>query len=235
MQDIIKNMIDKFDRGYVFTANDFSEIGGKPAEIARTLNNLANEGYMCKLAKGKYYKPFGQRKLKPYQAVKDLLIKNGKQVGYITGPSIFNRFKLTTQTSDILQIGSCKGEKPGKRGTYQVIFVSQPNSITAENVRLLQWLDCLRFFKIIPNATPDDICKRLIELLAKLTKARRHKLKRLALKYPPRTIALLGAMLEALNDNEDTRLLHRKLHPMTRFKFFISPEILPTKEKWHIE
>jgi hypothetical protein len=239
MPDIIRNIIDRFELGYVFTADSFSAAVSNPVEVSRILNSFVREGYLCKLSKGRYYKPkigiLGKLSPDSYQTVKDLLVENGKPIGYVTGYSIFNRLNLTTQVSAILQIGARKDKKPIKRGAYRIMFVNQRNAITKENIPLLQWLDCLRFFKIIPDAMPDDICRRLLDLLSQLTETQRSKLKKLALKYPPQTIALLGAMLEALDKNDDTTLLAKNINLMTSYKLSISPEILPTQKKWNIK
>jgi hypothetical protein len=59
--------------------------------------------------------------------------------------------------------------------------------------------------------------------------------KRLALKYNPATIALLGAILEMLNSEENTVALFKKLNPITIYKLNISLETLPTQKKWNIQ
>jgi len=239
MVDILKNTIYKFELGYVFTIDNFKVSVKNPVEVSRILNRFVREGYLCKLSKGRYYKPktglLGNLNPDSYQTVKDLLVKNGKPTGYLTGYSIFNQFNLTTQVSAVLQIGTQKDKKPIKRGVYRIIFVKQKNIITKENIPLLQLLDCVRFFKIIPDAMPDNICRRLLDLLSQLTDIQRKKIKKLALKYSPQTIALLGAMLETLNENEDTALLYNKLNPITSYKLYISPTTLPTQKKWNIK
>jgi hypothetical protein len=239
MIDIIKNTIDKFELGYVFTIDNFNVSVKNSVEVSRILNRFVREGYLCKLSKGRYYKPksglLGNLNPDSYQTIKDLLVENGKPTGYLTGYSIFNQFNLTTQVSAILQIGTQKDKKPVKRGVHRIIFVKQKNTITKENIPLLQLLDCVRFFKIIPDAMPDNICRRLFDLLSQLTDIQRNKIKKLALKYSPQTIALLGAMLETLNKNEDTTLLFKKINPITSYKLYISPAILPTQKKWNIK
>jgi len=239
MVDILKNIIDKFELGYVFTGNSFDIVVKNPVEVSRILNRFVKDGYLCKLSKGRYYKPkvglLGKLNPDSYQTIKDLLVENGKPVGYVTGYSIFNQLNLTTQVSAILQIGTRKDKKPIKRGVYRIMFVKQWNTITKGDIPLLQMLDCLRFFKIIPDAMPDDICRRLMGLLSQLTETQRNKIQKLALKYSPQTMALLGAMLETLNQNEDTALLFKKLNPITSYKLYISPKVLPTQKKWHIK
>ncbi|KAA6313012.1 hypothetical protein EZS27_036146, partial [termite gut metagenome] len=115
-----------------------------------------------------------------------------------------------------------------------ISFIKQRNTITKENTPLLKLLDCLRLFKNIPDTTPDKACRRLLYLLSQLDDNQRNKIKRLALKYTPQTIAVLGAMLETLDSDEDTNSLFKRINPMTAYKLGISLKVLPNKKKWNI-
>jgi hypothetical protein len=239
MIDTIKNTIDKFETGYIFTVNDFSATAESPLKVIKTLNHFVASGYLRKLSKGKFYKPqiskFGELPPDTYQTVKDLIQKDGKLIGYITGYSAFNDFALTTQVSAILEIGMRKEKKAIVRGIYRIRFIRQENTITKENIPLLRLLDCLRFFKNIPDTTPDNACLRLIYLIGKLNEQEKMKIKKLALKYTPQAIALLGAILETINPKEDTSTLFKKLNPITVYKLGISDNVLPTQKKWKIQ
>jgi hypothetical protein len=238
MIDTIKNTIDKFEAGYIFTVNDFSAMVESPIKVIKILNHFVASGYLRKLSKGKFYKPqtskFGELPPDTYQIVKDLIQKDGKLIGYITGYSAFNDFALTTQLSAILEIGMRKEKKAIVRGIYRIRFIRQDNTITKENIPLLRFLDCLRFFKNIPDTTPDDACSRLIYLIGKLDVQEISKIKKLAIKYTPQAIALLGAILETINPQEDTAMLFKKLNPITVYKLGISDKVLPTQKKWNI-
>jgi len=239
MADNIKYMIDKFEAGYIFTAYDFSMTVGEAKNVSKILNHFVATGYLRKLSKGKFYKPktskFGELPPDTYQIVKDLIQKDGKLIGYVTGYSAFNDFALTTQVSAILEIGTRKEKKAIVRGIYRIRFIQQENTITKENIPLLRLLDCLRFFKNIPDTTPDNACQRLIYLIGKLNEQKISRIKKLALKYTPQAIALLGAILETINPQEDTTMLFKKLNPITVYKLGISDKILPTQKKWNIQ
>ncbi|GHT57317.1 hypothetical protein FACS18945_1310 [Bacteroidia bacterium] len=239
MTDVIKNIIDKFAVGYIFTIDDFPMTVENPKTVSKILNHFVSTGYLRKLAKGKFYKSqmsrFGELPPDTYQIVKDLLQKEGKLIGYITGYSAFNDFALTTQVSAILEIGMQKEKKSIVRGIYRIRFIRQENTITKENIPLLRLLDCLRFFKNIPDTTPDNACQRLIYLIKKLDEKEISRIKKLALKYTPQAIALLGAILEVVNPQEDTTMLFKKLNPITVYKLGISATILPTQKKWNIQ
>jgi len=239
MTDIIKNTIDKFEKGYIFTVTDFPMAEENPKNVSKILNHFVVTGYLRKLSKGKFYKPqtskFGELPPDTYQTVKDLLQKEGKLIGYITGYSVFNDFALTTQVPAILEIGMRKEKKAIVRGIYRIRFIRQENTITKENIPLLRLLDCLRFFKNIPDTTPNNACQRLIYLIGKLDEQEISKIIKLALKYTPQAIALLGAILETIKPQEDTNLLFKKLNPITVYKLGISDKILPTQKKWNIQ
>jgi predicted transcriptional regulator of viral defense system len=237
--EIVKNKIENITYGYVFTASDFPVDVTKQKSVNKVLENLTKAGKIYRLSKGRYYKTktteFGELLPDSYQIVKDLLEENGKSIGYITGYQIFNKLGLTTQVSALLQIGTIKDKKSTKRSYYRIKFVKQWNTITKENIPLLQLLDCMRFFKNIPDTMPTESCRRILYLLSKLDDTQQNKIKKLALKYTPQAIALLGAMLEALNPNENVEILRKSLNFQTFYRLGIPQEILPTQKKWNIK
>jgi hypothetical protein len=234
MTDTIKNTINKMSAGMVFTADDFPVTAENPKGVSKILNDFVAQGYLRKLSKGRFYKPqigkFGELPPDTYQTVKDLLEKDGKLIGYIIGYSTFNDLMLTTQVPSVLQIGTRKEKKAIVRGIYRIHFAKQENTITKDTIPLFRLLDCLRFFKIIPDTAPDKACQRMLYLLKELDEQQIAKIKKLVLKYTPQTIALLGAMLENLYPDEDTSILFKKLNPMTIYKLSISQNILPTQK-----
>jgi hypothetical protein len=239
MIDIIKNTINKFPLGFIFTTSNFPTAAENPKQVNKILNTLVAEGFLRRLSKGRFYKPqisrFGELPPDTYQTVKDLIEKDGKTLGYLTGYAAFNDLGLTTQIPATLQIGTRKEKKALVRGIYRIRFVKQENTITKENIPLLRLLDCLRFFKEIPDTMPDAACRRLLALFRQLTPEQITTVKRLVLKYNPATIALLGAILETLNPEENTIALFKKLNPITIYKLSISLETLPAQKKWNIQ
>ena len=238
MTDIIKDTIDRFPIGFVFTSSDFPIEVNRQKAVNKAINALVAQGKIRRLSKGRFYKPqiskFGELQPDTYQIVKDLIEKNGKPIGYLTGYSVFNNLGLTTQVPASLRIATRREKKAITRGIYRINFVKQENTITKENIQLFQLLDCLRFFKEIPDTMPDNACKRLLILFKALNPTQTTTLKKLVLKYNPATIALLGAMLESINADEDTTALFNALNPMTTYKMGISTDILPTQRKWYI-
>jgi hypothetical protein len=192
---------------------------------------------IAKLSKGKFYKPeqtpFGQLLPDQRQIVKDYLEKEGRVlIGYLTGYSIYNQLGLSTQVSNVIQIGTANWRPSITRDRYKIVFVKQKNSITKENIPLLQILDAIKNIKKIPDATMAQSCKRFMAILKVLPETQLKTIMRLALKYPPSTRALLGAMLNEIK--VDTTILLKSLNPITTYKIGVGLNILPNAEEWNI-
>jgi hypothetical protein len=238
ISEYISLTIDRLPKGYVFTYADFNaEVNNKEAVI-KALNRMVESGKIVKLSKGKYYKPettpFGNIQPNQSQVVKDLLEDNGKTIGYLTGFSIYNQLGLTTQVSNTIQIGKNEIRSNFKRERYTISFIKQKNTITKKNVPLLQVLDTIRYVKKIPDATIESSCKRILAILKNLSEKDKRTIVRLALKYPPATKALLGALLNELNEVSITESLYKTLNPITKYKLPGVEKVLTTTDKWNI-
>ena len=236
--EYISLTIDRLPKGYVFTYADFSTDVNQKEAVIKALNRMVASGKIAKLSKGKYYKPettpFGKLIPDQKQVVKDLLEENGKITGYLTGYSIYNKLGLTTQVSNTIQIGKNEVRSSFKRELYTIAFVKQKNTITKENIPLLQMLDAIRYIKKIPDAGVESSCKRFLVIIKNLSEKEINSLVRLALKYPPSTRALLGAMLEQLQQGEATEPLFKSLNPITKYKLAGAVKVLSNAEKWNI-
>jgi len=237
--DIIEDKISRFPNDYVFTYSDFSIDVGDTNTIVQTLKRLAIQGKIQKLSKGKFYKPrkteFGMSKPAVKQVVKDLIEKDGKRIGYLTGYSVYNALYLSTQISNTLQIGINKYRHAIKRGQYKISFVVQPNTINKNNVELLQILDSVRFIAQIPATTTDEACLRLQQIFRELSTEKQKRLVKLSLKYTDYVRALCGAMLEQIGaDSELLDRLKKSLQGLTTYKIPVSETALSTKSKWNI-
>jgi hypothetical protein len=238
ISEYITYIINRFPKGYVFTYTDFPDKVNQKEAVIKALNRLAGSGKIAKLFKGKYYKSenscFG--KLQPSQAqiVKDLLEENGKIIGYLTGYSIYNQLGLSTQVSSVIEISKNQVRPSFSRGNYRISFLRQKNIITKENISSLQLLDAICAIKKIPDSNIENSCKRFLAIIKKFSDKQINELARLALKYPPRTRALLGAMLEELQKDKATDSLFKSLNPITKYKLAGAAKILSTTKKWNI-
>ncbi len=230
--------VDRLPKGYVFTYSDFTAEVGKKEAVIKALNRMVASGKIAKLSKGKYYKPenspFGKLQPNQSQVVKDLLEENGKVTGYLTGFSIYNQLGLTTQVSNTMQIGKNQVRPNFKRERYTIAFVKQKNTITKENIPLLQILDAIRYIKKVPDANIETSCKRFLTILKNLSETQINTMIRLALKYSPATRALLGALLEQLQVDISSEALFKSLNPITKYRLTGATKVLSTTEKWNI-
>lgn len=236
--DYIALTIDRLPKGYVFTYADFTIEVNKKQAVIKALNRMAAAGKISKLSKGKYYKPentpFGNLQPNQAQVVKDLLEENGKIIGYLTGYSIYTQLGLTTQVSNTIQIGKNEIRPNFKRERYTISFIKQKNTITKENIPLLQILDAIRYIKKIPDASIESSCNRLLAILKNLDSKEISTLVRLALKYSPATRALLGALLDEIQLDKTTDSLLKSLNPITTYKLLGASKVLTNTEKWNI-
>tara|TARA_R110002050_G_scaffold3144_2_gene16456 strand:+ start:337 stop:1410 length:1074 start_codon:yes stop_codon:yes gene_type:complete len=237
--DKVRNKIEKLPEGYVFGYDDFNIEQNEESALKVALFRLVKAGTIERLSKGRFYKPqkgiVGNLNPDEYEIVKDLLFENQKPIGYITGYGIFNRFGLTTQLSNVIQIGTNFDKKQIQRGRYKIKFVRQWNTITNNNIYLLQLLDCIRYIKNIPDATVNQSFQRLTFLTKELSPKDIRTFASLALNYPSQTRSLTGALLEKLNYNDLADKLFRSLKATTYFNVNISSDLIPNKQKWRIQ
>lgn len=236
--DIVINRINRFKSGYIFTYSDFDIPVDKVEALKKTLSRLVQSGKIIRLSKGQFYKPevseFGNLRPREYQVVKDLLEEDNRVIGYLTGVSAFNKLGLTTQVSNTIQIGTNISRSARRRGKYSIRFILQKNTITKDNIYLLQILDSIRFIKRIPDSDTANSCSVLISLIKDLSEDDKKGIAKYALKYNPGTRALTGAILDKVSDLGITQSLLSSLKAATSFEFNIPDELLPQKLKWRI-
>jgi hypothetical protein len=133
-----------------------------------------------------------------------------------------------------MQIGKNQVRPLFNRERYTIAFVKQKNTITKENISLLQILDAIRYIKKIPDSNVETSCKRFLAIIKKLSESEANTMARLALKYSPATRALLGALMEQLQLGRTTEALLKSLNPITKYKLAGAANILSTTEKWNI-
>lgn len=236
--DYIENTINRLPKGYVFTYEDFNVEVSKKQALIKALNRMVEAKKLSKLSKGRYFKPettpFGTLQPSQEQVVKDLLCDNGKTVGYLTGYSIYNALGLTSQVSNSIQIGKNEIRPKFKRERYTISFVKQKNTITKKNIPLLQILDAIKYIKKIPDTTIETSCLRFLEIIKSLNDENKKDLVRLSLKYPPSTRALLGALLEEIQEEEKTEILKKSLNSITQYKIPEITKVLSKSNNWNI-
>lgn len=231
-----KRKLESFPAGVVFTISDFGFDPSNDLALAKALSRLTASGTLCKISKGKYYKPketlLGRIKPAYGEVVKDLLEKDGELIGYITGPQAFASMGLTSQISSSIIIGSNKYRRPIQRGEYKMSFMQQDNTITKGNIELLRILDAIKMIRDIPAVSPDSACKGITSIIQSLAPKKREELEFLSIKYTAYVRALLGAILEYVGAS--SAIVRKTLNGVTSYKMPISESVLPNKSNWNI-
>ena len=235
----VKSQIDAFKEGYVFSYMDIEGASKNREAIIKSLNRLVEKGIIDKLAKGKFYKPtkseYGRLGPDVNEIVKDLLESKGEVIGYLTGFSVFNKYGLTTQISNTIQIGRNTFKPPLKRGIYTIQFVLQKNVITKENVKILQVLDCLKMLKGIPDTTKNNSLSILGRIIRKYNKTDRELLIQMSMKYPASTRALLGMIFEGEKIMGPLDKIRETLNPISKFNMALKDYDKLVKDNWNIK
>jgi len=175
--------------------------------------------------------------LRPDQSeiVKDLLVEKGKSVGYLTGLSIFNNLGLTTQVSNTIQIGRNDLRAAMRRERFRISFIKQKNEINAKNIRYLQLLDIIRLINKIPDRKSEDALQFLIDAVDNFSQGELNKMTQLAIKYPPSTRAVLGAIYENVGHKKAADELQRTLNPVSTYKVGLIAKLLSNAKNWNLK
>ena len=232
----IQKVLANTKEGVVLTPADFGMPIEQQPSLIVALNRLVASNELKRLSKGKYYKPknsvFGMLPPETTEVVKDLLVKDNKIIGYITGTNAFSQLGLTTQISSTILIGTNKYRRPIKRGTNRVAFLLQPNVIAKRDISLYILLDAFRLIQSIPATTPSECTEILLANIKELSEQEQKRLQKLAMAYAPYVRALLGAMYEQLD--LPCLQLKQSLNGTTNYRIPISNNVLPTKPNWRI-
>lgn len=234
----IEIAVENVPIGTVFTVSDLDFPADFSSNVKVKLNRMVKAGKIQKLASGKYYKAkksvFGQSLPSTDELVKDILYPEGKVAGYLTGSSVWSSMQLTTQFSGNIVIGTNVRKSPLKRAGQKITFIIQPNKITRENIHLLQILDALKFIKNIPDTSVTASVKRLKTIIDVLSEKEKTTIARLALSYPPRVRALLGAIMDDGRYDELGDTLYHSLNHISEYRLGITDDIGINTYKWHI-
>lgn len=235
----IGELISQIAEGEVFTINQLKLQTSEYQAAVKALGRMTGSGIVKRVMPGKYYKPektpFGELKPSEEQLLRPYLFNNGKRIAYITGTSLYNRMGLTTQVPKTIKVASRDKRVITKVGEVVVKPVKSYVEVREANFRLLEILDAIKDFRVIPDLDKGGGLKRLKQLINVLSNDDTDKLLRMSLKYPPRVRALTGALLENIGFKmERIKFLRTTLNPLSVYYFGITKAELPESETWKI-
>ena len=236
VSNFIQNQVNKCDPGRIIQLNDFKIPADNRMAMAKELSRLAQKGILCRLEKGKYFRPrqtaFGV--LRPSEKeVINTILKSSK--GYLSGAASFNSLGLTSQVANTIEISVSEFRPPKVIAGIKIKFRKSIIDITAENREVLQILDAVRHIKKIPGSMPDEALVVLIAKIRSMSHSQKQQLADYALRYNPSTRALTGAMFELNCAGISVSKLFKSLNPLSTYRLGILDEYLPNKLKWRIE
>ncbi len=235
----IKTKIDKIPPGKVFNYQDLGVLNQNYKTAAKAMSRLVKQKCVKRISNGVFYKPqktvFGELKPSENEQLRPYLFKGKKRVAYVTGPALFNRLNLTTQVPKSINLAGKVKRPVSKVGNIEVRWVKSYVDVTNRNYFLLEILDALKDFKKIPYLNKKTAIKRIKAFITDLKDLDKKRLVKYAIDYPPRTRALLGALLESINRKEDLNRLKESINGLTTFKIGITIEILPNSKEWFIK
>ncbi len=233
----IRNTINQLPQDKTFGYDDLGIGQATYQTAAKALERLQKKGVIKKMSKGIFYKPIksvlGELKPDENEQLKPYLFKNGKRIAYITGASLYNQMNLTRQVAFRIKIASNKRINID-RGTIKAKSVKSYAEVTEKNFELLGLLDALKDIKHIPDCNVPKAVKILSDRIKKFDNKQITELVKYALLYPPRVRALLGAVLENMDEKNVTKNLKASLNPITKFELGLKQSDLPTINNWYI-
>ncbi len=231
----VKDKIDDFEDGKVFDYNSFSIDKSKMLALSKALSRLFKSGKIKRLKKGLYYKPkktkYGELMPDEKEILRNILYKNKKRIGYLTGVKLYNRLGLTTQIANEYQIAVNKFKKDIKMKKVKINFTKVNTPINKKNYRMLQYLDVLKNIKKIPGSSKNTAYIKIKNIILNLKTKEINRMIELADYYRAGTNALLGTILQDRKDI-DLNKLEIRLSPFSNYKYNIVD--IKNKKRWMI-
>lgn len=188
----------------------------------KALERMVKKGELKRAEKGLYYIPqksiFGELPLSAKDFAQKYLYVGEKRIGYITGVNLFNKYGLTTQLSNTIEIATNTRKNSREYQGIKIKFIQNKAPITEENLKYLEILDILKNLKNIPDSDIQENYTLMKEIILKLAYEEIIILLDLAEKYYTAVVlALLGSMVEEKNILR-VKKIKESLNKTTTFK-----------------
>lgn len=234
----IERGIRRIVSGTTFT---YGELELEPEEYpaaTKAIERLLKKGLINRASTGVFYKPrqtvFGDLKPAEEELLRPYLFDEDKRVAYITGTALYNKMGLTTQVPKNIKVASRGTRIITRIGNIKVAPIKSYVEVTNENYKLLEILDVLKDFRIIPDLDKKMIIQFLLRKIKDLSDKKKAIMVRIALKYPPRVRAFLGALLDELKINKNLVFLKQSINPLSKYGYGIKKDQLSTIVNWNI-
>jgi len=235
----IEEQIDNIENGKTFTYKDLNIKKEEYSAASKSIERLIKKKIIKRISTGVFYKPkqtvFGELKPDEEKIITPYLFKNGKRIAYITGLLLYNKMGLTTQIPKEISIASNKKRIYISKGNIKAKAVKSYVEVTNKNYKLLELLDALKDLKKIPDLNKRPAISILTNKILELNNKQLKELIEIALEYPPRVRAFLGALLENIDKNINIKSLDDSLNPLSEYELGLTKDILPTVENWNIK
>jgi hypothetical protein len=235
----VEKKVNRMSDGTTFK---YQELGIEPKEYsaaAKAIERLLKKGIINRASTGVFYKPkktaFGDLKPREEELLRPYLFDGSKRIAYITGSSLYNKMGLTTQVPKNIKVASRGKRVITQIGNIKITPVKSYVEITNDNYELLETLDVLKDFKRIPDLDKKLVIDVILQKIKILNTSNITKLIKIALKYPPRVRAFLGALMSALKVKQNLQLLKNSINPLTMYEYGIKKEQLSTIANWNIK
>ena len=235
----IEEKIRTINDGETFTYKELSIEKNEYQSATKSIERLIKKGKIKRISPGIFFKPkqtvFGELLPKEEEILKPYLYNNGRRIAYITGVYLYNKLGLTTQIPQTIKLASREKEIKVNKPNLKIKPAKSYIEVSNKNYQYLEILDAIKNFKKIPDLNVKKGIKILLNILKELKKDEIKKIIKYSLKYPPRTRALLGALLEEIGFKEELNDLKNSLNPLSEYDFGIKKEILNNAENWKIK
>lgn len=235
----IEQQIQQLPEGTTFDYQTLMVERTEYTAASKALERLIKKEIINRVSSGIFYKPkqtaFGALKPNEQELLKTYLFEEGKRIAYITGVSLYNRLGLTTQIPKVIKI-ACRDKRIfATVGSIKGKAVKSYVDVTDNNYCLLELLDALKDFNQIPDLDSGSALILLANKFKTISRKELDSLIAIALKYPPRVRALLGAILEKYNAETNLSALRNSLNPLSEYQYNIPLTALSNGANWKLK
>ncbi|MCK5157050.1 MAG: hypothetical protein KAQ69_11515 [Spirochaetales bacterium] len=234
----IGKRINRMQEGIIFKYKHLNIAPEEYSAAAKAIERLIAKKVIKRVSTGLFYKPkgtvFGELRPREKEIVRAYLFEQNKRIAYVTGTALYNRMGLTSQVPKIIKLASLGKRITVNTGGVQAKPVKSYVNVTNDNYYLLEILDVLKDFTIIPDLNKKMAIKNLLNTLKELAEKDKVRIIKFALNYPPRTRALLGALFNKICSKQFVTILKQSLNPLSTYKLGINEEMLSTTPNWNI-